>query len=97
MTNIDYDPATGLPKLPPKYRWRVTDTDSWGIWQVKMQYLLWGWLPITVEHLGTQRPPTADHVRYFAELTLGEWERNRHRYAVNPYRGNYPPKRLEDK
>lgn len=96
MTDIEYDPATGLPELPTNYRWRVTNIDSWGTWQVKMQRMLWGWLPVTVEHRGSQKVPGPDHIRNLAERVLQDWKYTQMLYAGNPYRGNYPPKRLEN-
>lgn len=92
----DIDEATGLPTLPPKYRWRVTDVGGYNIWQVKIQRLVWGWLPFTVESMGSQRVPSRDEVRRLASLAIVAWERQRRMYEGNPYRGNYPPKRLDE-
>ncbi len=90
------DETTGLPALPPKYRWRVTDVGMYNVWTVKLQFMLWGRLPFTVEDMSTQRVPSADEVRRLASLAYTAWLRQRRMNAGIPYRGNYPPKRLED-
>lgn len=90
------DETTGLPALPPKYRWRVTDYSSLRIWSVKIQYMLWGWWPITVEYSTSTKTASPDVVRERAAQAYAYWEARRAIYRGNPYRGNYPPKRLED-